>query len=40
VIDIGADFPTEHCIRANAQALARYAGLCQQADIVHRRPEV
>jgi len=34
VIDIGTDFPTEYCIRANAQALARYAGLCQQADIV------
>ena len=31
VIDIGAGIPTAYCIRANAQALARYAALCQEA---------
>jgi fructose-bisphosphate aldolase, class I len=34
VIDIGAGFPTSYCIAANAQALARYAAICQEADIV------
>ena len=34
VIDIGAGIPTYNCIHANAQALARYAALCQQANIV------
>ncbi|MCX5516368.1 fructose-bisphosphate aldolase class I [Kaistia algarum] len=34
VIAIGKGLPTEEAIRANAQALARYAGLCQQAGIV------
>ena len=34
VIDIGAGIPTANCIKANAHALARYAALCQQAQIV------
>ncbi|HEY3645186.1 MAG TPA: class I fructose-bisphosphate aldolase [Gammaproteobacteria bacterium] len=34
VIDIGAGIPTDYCIRANAQALARYAALCQVEGIV------
>ncbi|HEY4126888.1 MAG TPA: class I fructose-bisphosphate aldolase [Gammaproteobacteria bacterium] len=34
VIDIGAGIPTAYCIRANAQALARYAALCQVEGIV------
>ena len=34
VIDISSDIPTDFCIRANAQALARYAALCQEAGIV------
>ncbi len=34
VIDIGKDIPSYNCIRANAHALARYAALCQQAQIV------
>ncbi len=34
VIDIGAGIPTHTCIYANAHALARYAALCQQAQIV------
>src|SRR5580700_10833585 len=34
VIDIGPGIPTETCIRANAHALARYAALCQEQDIV------
>ena len=34
VIDIGAGIPTFNCIHANAHALARYAALCQQANIV------
>ena len=34
VIDVGAAIPTWNCINANAQALARYAALCQEADIV------
>jgi fructose-bisphosphate aldolase class I len=34
VIDIGAGIPTYNCIHANVHALARYAALCQQANIV------
>jgi fructose-bisphosphate aldolase, class I len=34
VIDIGAGIPTATCIDANAHALARYAALCQDEDIV------
>jgi fructose-bisphosphate aldolase, class I len=34
VIDIGAGVPTAFAIRANAHALARYAALCQENDIV------
>jgi fructose-bisphosphate aldolase class I len=34
VIDIGEGFPTSYCIKANAQALARYAAICQDANIV------
>jgi fructose-bisphosphate aldolase class I len=34
VIDIGVDFPSAFAIHANAHALARYAALCQEADIV------
>jgi len=42
VIDIGDQtgpagayrLPTRYCIRANAEALARYAALCQEAQIV------
>jgi fructose-bisphosphate aldolase class I len=34
VIDIAADIPTRFAIEANAHALARYAALCQEANIV------
>jgi fructose-bisphosphate aldolase class I len=34
VIDIGANMPSYDCIHANAHALARYAALCQAAQIV------
>jgi fructose-bisphosphate aldolase, class I len=34
VITIGDDIPSMACIEANAHALARYAGLCQEAGIV------
>jgi fructose-bisphosphate aldolase class I len=34
VIDIGSGIPTYSCIHANAHALARYAALCQAANIV------
>ena len=34
VIDIGEGIPTGFAIRANAHALARYAALCQENDIV------
>jgi fructose-bisphosphate aldolase, class I len=34
VIDIGAGIPTGFAIEANAHALARYAALCQEQDIV------
>jgi fructose-bisphosphate aldolase class I len=33
-IIIGADTPTDFAILANAHAMARYAALCQEADIV------
>jgi fructose-bisphosphate aldolase class I len=34
VIDIGDGIPTSFAIKANAHALARYAALCQEQDIV------
>ncbi|MGV8877769.1 MAG: class I fructose-bisphosphate aldolase [Sphingobacteriaceae bacterium] len=34
VISIGDDLPSLGCIAANAHALARYAALCQEADLV------
>lgn len=34
VITIGEGIPTDTCIEANAEALARYAALCQEQDIV------
>ncbi len=34
VIDIGEGIPTRFAIEANAQALARYAALCQEQNIV------
>ena len=34
VITIGEGIPTRGCIEANAQALARYAALCQEAGLV------
>lgn len=34
VIDIGVGLPTWTCVKLNAHALARYAALCQQANIV------
>ena len=34
VIDIGQGIPTRFAIEANAHALARYAALCQEQDIV------
>jgi len=34
VITIGEGLPTRACLEANAEALARYAALCQEADIV------
>src|SRR5690606_23085935 len=34
VIDIGPGRPSHNCINANAHALARYAALCQEANIV------
>jgi len=34
VVDIGAGIPTATCIDTNAHALARYAALCQEEDIV------
>ena len=34
VIAISDGIPTDFCLRANAHALARYAALCQEADIV------
>ena len=41
VITIGENIPSEACIEANVHALARYAGLCQEAGIVPMvEPEV
>ncbi len=34
VITIDEGIPTDTCIEANTEALARYAGLCQEQDIV------
>jgi fructose-bisphosphate aldolase class I len=34
VIDIGAKMPSYNCLNANAHALARYAALCQENNIV------
>lgn len=34
VITIGQGIPSGACIHANAEAMARYAALCQEADIV------
>src|SRR5438093_4280494 len=34
VIAIGEKIPTHTCITANAEALARYAALCQEGDLV------
>ena len=34
VIDIGTGMPSAYCIRVNAQALARYAALCQEQGLV------
>jgi fructose-bisphosphate aldolase class I len=34
VIAIGGDLPSRGCMEANAHALARYAGLCQEAGLV------
>jgi fructose-bisphosphate aldolase class I len=34
VIDIGSGIPSRYAIDANAEALARYAALCQEASIV------
>ncbi|MDB5726317.1 MAG: fructose-bisphosphate aldolase class 1 [Novosphingobium sp.] len=34
VIAIGANLPSRGCIEANAQSLARYAAICQQAGLV------
>ena len=34
VIAVGVGIPSRGCIEANAQALARYAGLCQEAGLV------
>jgi fructose-bisphosphate aldolase class I len=33
-IDVGGDLPTDFAIVANMHAMARYAALCQEADIV------
>jgi fructose-bisphosphate aldolase class I len=34
VIALGDDIPSRGCVEANAQALARYAALCQEAGLV------
>jgi fructose-bisphosphate aldolase class I len=34
VITIGPDLPSQACLKANAHALARYAALCQEAELV------
>src|SRR5262249_25027431 len=33
-IDVPKGVPTDYCLRANAAALARYAALCQEQNIV------
>src|SRR3989344_3712447 len=41
VITIGRGIPTQECVGANAQALARYAALCQEVGLVPMvEPEV
>ena len=34
ILDIGDGVPTDYAVEANAQALARYAALCQEGDLV------
>ena len=34
VITIGDGIPTDYCLKANVHALARYAALCQESDLV------
>ncbi len=34
VINIGSSMPSRYCLNGNAHALARYAALCQEANIV------
>lgn len=34
VLQVGQNQPSDYCIHVNAHALARYAALCQEADIV------
>jgi fructose-bisphosphate aldolase, class I len=34
VIDIGPGIPSYYCVKANADALARYAALCQEENLV------
>ncbi|CAN5896023.1 fructose-bisphosphate aldolase class I [soil metagenome] len=34
VVSVGDDHPSRACLRANAQVMARYAGLCHEAGIV------
>jgi fructose-bisphosphate aldolase class I len=34
VLSVGERMPSRYCVRVNAQALARYAALCQEAGIV------
>ena len=34
ILDIGDGVPTDYAVDANAQALARYAALCQEGDLV------
>jgi fructose-bisphosphate aldolase, class I len=34
VIAVGEGVPSRGCVEANAQALARYAALCQEAGLV------
>lgn len=41
VVTIGDNIPTSACVEGNAHALARYAALCQEADLVPMvEPEV
>ncbi len=39
VISIGDKIPTHRCIATNAELLARYAALCQEADVFHALSE-